>query len=185
MDDWLRSGVAPPPSRYPRLQDHTLVRAADVAFPSLPGVRSPHLLPGGARAANPLLPHEGGAGTPLPFLVPQTDGDGIELAGVRLPDIAVPLATYTGWNYRNAAIGGADQPYPLLGSYIPFAATAAARAATHDPRAAIAERYASKQAYLEKVQAAADKLVAARYLLAEDLPGVLDRAGRHWDLLMN
>ncbi len=117
------------------------------------------------------------AGTPLPYLVPQTDHDGLELAGVRLPDIAAPLATYTGWNYRNPAIGGADQLYPLLGSYIPFPATVTARAAAHDPRAAITERYASKQEYLDKVRAAGDKLVAERYLLAEDLPGVLERAG--------
>ena len=73
--------------------------------------------------------------------------------------------------------------YPLLGSYIPFPATAAARAAAKDPRPAIAERYATKQTYLEKVKAAADRLVADRYLLAEDVQPVLDRAGRHYDLL--
>jgi len=183
MDEWLRGGAAPPPSRYPRLQDKTLVRAADVAFPLLPGVRAPQTLPVGPRAPNLAIPHAGSPGTPLPYLVPQTDHDGLELAGVRLPDIEVPLATYTGWNYRNPAIGGADQLYPLLGSYVPFPATAAARAAAHDPRAAIGERYASKQAYVDKVRAAADKLVAERYLLAEDLPGVVERAGKHWDLL--
>jgi hypothetical protein len=183
MDDWLRSGTAPPASRYPRLDDRTLVPAAQVAFPALPGVRAPQHLPISPRAANPLLAHEGAPGKPLPYLVPQTDGDGIELAGVRLPDIAAPLATYTGWNYRNPAIGGAEQLYPLLGSYVPFAPTAAARAASKDPRASIAERYASKQAYLDKVRAEADRLVADRLLLAEDRDGVVERAGRHWDLL--
>ena len=115
--------------------------------------------------------------------MPQTDKDGLELAGVRLPDIEVPLATYTGWNYRNEAIGGEDTLYPLLGSYIPFPATAAARAAAKDPRASIAERYPSKQAYLDKVRAAADKLVADRLLLADDVPAVVERAGKHFDLL--
>ena len=182
MDEWLRGGAAPPPSRYPRLDDKTLVRAADVAFPSLPGVREPQTLPIGPRAPNLAIPHAGSPGTPLPYLVPQTDHDGLELAGVRLPEIAVPLATYTGWNYRNASIGGADQLFPLLGSYIPFPATADARAAAKDPRAAIAERYPSKQAYLDRVRAAGDKLVADRYLLAEDLPAVLERADKHWDL---
>ncbi|HUO68215.1 MAG TPA: alpha/beta hydrolase domain-containing protein [Gammaproteobacteria bacterium] len=182
MDEWLRGGAEPPPSRYPRLADETLVRAADVAFPALPGVRAPQTLPVGPRAANPLVARSGSPGAALPYLVPQTDRDGLELAGVRLPDIEVPLATYTGWNYRNPAIGGANQLYPLLGSYIPFPATADARAATHDPRAAIVERYASKQQYLDKVRAAADELVARRYLLAEDLPAVLDRADKHWDL---
>jgi hypothetical protein len=182
MDEWLRGGAEPPPSRYPRLADKTLVRAADVAFPALRGVRAPQTLPTGSRVANPLVAHDGGPGTPLPYLVPQTDRDGLELAGVRLPEIEVPLATYTGWNYRNPAIGGADHLYPLLGSYIPFPATADARAAAHDPRAAVAERYASKQAYLDKVHAAADKLVAERYLLAEDVPAVLEEARAHWEL---
>ncbi len=182
MDDWMRAGKSPPPSRYPQLANNTLVPAANVAFPALPGVRAPQPLPAGPRAPNPLVAKDGGAGTTLPYLVPQTDKDGVELAGVRLPDIEAPLATYTGWNFRNVSIGGEDTLYPLLGSYIPFPATAAARTAAKDPRAAIAERYASKQAYLDKVRAAADKLVADKFLLADDLPGVLDRAGRHWDL---
>ena len=182
MDEWLRGGAAPPPSRYPRLADKTLVAAADVAFPALPGVRAPQTLPVSSRVANPLLAHGGGEGVPLPYLVPQADRDGLELAGVRLPEIEAPLATYTGWNYRNPSIGGAAYLYPLLGSYIPFPATADARAAAHDPRAAIGERYASKQEYLDKVHAAADKLVAERYLLAEDVPAVLERADKHWDL---
>jgi hypothetical protein len=184
MDEWLRVGAAPPPSRYPLLADKTLVRAADVAFPALPGVRAPQTLAAGPRIANPLIARSGGAGTALPFLVPQTDRDGIELPGVRLPDIEVPLATYTGWNYRNPAIGGADHLYPLLGSYVPFPATADARIAANDPRAAIVERYASKQEYLDKVRAAANELVAQRYLLAEDLPAVVQRADKHWDLLV-
>jgi hypothetical protein len=183
MNDWLTTGKAPPASRYPQLGNGTLVAAGKVAFPALPDVRAPQTLPAGPRAANPLLDKQGGAGAALPYLVPQTDKDGLELAGVRLPDIEVPLATYTGWNYRNEAIGGEDTLYPLLGSYIPFPATAAARAAAKDPRPAIAERYATKQTYLEKVKAAADRLVADRYLLAEDVQPVLDRAGRHYDLL--
>jgi hypothetical protein len=182
MEEWLRDGKAPPPSLYPLLRDKTLVRSADVAFPALPGVHALQGLPIGRRAPNGLLARDG-AGTALPYLVPQTDRDGIELAGVRLPEIEVPLATYTGWNFRNPGSGGADQLYPLLGSYIPFPATADARAAVKDPRTAIAERYASKQDYLDKVRAAADKLVAERYLLAEDVPQVVERAGRHWDLL--
>lgn len=183
MNGWLRDGTAPPPSSYPRRSDGTLVPAADVAFPSLPGVHAPNHLPPAIRVPNPLLEQNGAPGAPLPYLVPQTDRDGLELAGIRLPAIEVPLATYTGWNFRNPAIGGTDELYPLLGSYIPFPPTAADRAAAKDPRAAIGERYASKQAYLDKVRAAAEKLVAQRYLLAEDVPFVLGRAGTHWDLL--
>jgi len=183
MDKWMREGVAPPASQYPRLQDKTLGRARDVAFPEIPGVTSPRKLPSAVRAPNPLIANEGAPGTPMPYLVPQTDKDGIELAGVRLPDVAVPLATTTGWNFRNASIGGSDQLYPLLGSWIPFPSTAAKREQTNDPRFSIAERYPSRQGYLDRVEKSGAKLVTDRFLLAEDLPNVVKRAGDQWDLL--
>ncbi len=56
---------------------------------------------------------------PLPLLVPQVDRDGNELSGIRLPNVAVPLATYTGWNFRNPSIGQPGELLPLTGSYIP------------------------------------------------------------------
>jgi len=183
MDKWMREGVTPPPSQVPHLQDKTLVKGSDVAFPDIPGVTSPKSLRAAVRAPNPLIAGEGGPGTPLPFLVPQTDKDGIETAGIRLPDISVPLATYSGWNFRNAALGGADQLYPLLGSYIPFPSTAARRENAKDPRASIAERYASRQAYLDRFQKEGAKLVSERYLLPDDLQILVKRAGDHWDLL--
>jgi hypothetical protein len=183
MDAWMRDGTAPPASRHPRLADGTLVRWSEVAFPEIPGVRSPRSLQAATRGANPLVAQNGAPGTTLPYLVPQTDKDGIELAGIRLPEIEVPLATYTGWNFRNPSIGGETQLFPLLGSYVPFPATAGGGSAPHDPRAPIADRYASKAAYLERVRAAGEKLVAGRYLRAEDLPTVMARAGAHWDLV--
>ena len=183
MDKWMREGVAPPPSQYPRLQDNTLVKASDVQFPAIPGVASPKSLPPALRSANPLL-KEDGAGLALPFLVPQTDKDGIELAGIRLPDIQVPLATYTGWNFRNASLGGSDQLYPLLGSYIPFPRTREQREQSKDPRASISERYPSRDVYLQLVTKVGNKLVAERYLLPDDLQPIVKRAGDHWDLLM-
>lgn len=183
MNEWLRNGTPPPPSRHPRLADGTLVRASAFEFPSLPAVRSPHALRAGRRAANPLLPRRGGAGATLPYLVPRVDADGLEIAGLRLPELEVPLATYTGWNHRRPGTGPVDELAPLIGAYIPFASTPAQRRAIADPRPSIAERYPSRAAYLERVRAAADRLVAQRYLLAEDLPTLLDRAARHYDLL--
>ena len=165
MDKWVRDRVAPPPSRYPRLQDGTLVRAADVAFPSVPTVRSPRALSAGVRGVNRLAAQDGGAGAPLPLLVPQVDQDGNERAGIRLPEVAVPLATYTGWNFRKPAIGAPDQLFPLLGSYVAFSATKAEREPAHDPRPAIDERYPTREQYLTLVQEAGAGLVKDRYLL--------------------
>jgi hypothetical protein len=182
MEKWVRDGVAPPPSRYPRLQDGTLVRAADVAFPALRGVSSPRKIFGGVRGLNRLLARDG-AGAPLPLLVPQVDRDGNPLGGVRLPDVTVPLATYTGWNFRSSAIGGTEQLFPLIGAYVPFAATKTEREQAGDPRLSIQERYPSRERYLKLVEEAAAPLVKEGYLLADDVSRITKRAGEHWDLL--
>jgi Alpha/beta hydrolase domain len=185
MDKWVRDRVQPPASRYPRLQDATLVRSADVAFPTLATVTSPRTLLPSQRGINRLVAQEGAPGTPLALLVPQVDQDGNELAGIRLPEIAVPLATYTGWNFRKPAIGAPNQLYPLLGSYVPFAGTKAERERAHDPRQSIEERYPTRERYLELVQEAGAALMKDHYLLPDDLPGLVEHAGEHWDLLVN
>jgi hypothetical protein len=93
------------------------------------------------------------------------DGDGNEAAGIRLPPIAVPLGTYTGWNVYRAQPGElADRD----GSLIPFARTRRDCEAAGDPRPPLEERYASRGAYVAKVQAAAAALVADRLLLPAD-----------------
>jgi hypothetical protein len=127
-----------------------------------------------------LLPPK--VGKPYPGLVSAVDEDGNELAGIRLPDISVPLATYTGWNLRHPDIGGLGQTLSLLGSTIPFLATQAERQASGDPRAAIQERYVSKEDYLGRVKQVAEALVAQGYLLAEDLPTVTEQAAQRYDL---
>ena len=182
MDKWVRDGAAPPASMVPRLADGSLVKAAEVAFPAIPGVQSPRTLIAGSRAGNPFLAGGAGAGAPLPLLVPQVDADGNERAGIKLPEVAVPLATYTGWNFRNASTGGTAQLVPLLGSYIPLAQTRAEREARHDPRPSIEERYASRQQYLDAIEKAAAALVKGGYLLAGDVPSVVKRADDHWEL---
>ena len=184
MEKWVRQGIAPPPSRYPRLQDGNLVRSTDVAFPDLPGVTSPRKALAGARGVNSLAAKDGGAGAPLPLLVSQVDKDGNELGGLRLPDVMVPLATTAGWNFRKAAIGGPHMQYPLLGSYVPFASTKAERERAHDPRPSIEERYQSRDQYLKQVQEAAASLVKEGYVLAEDVPAIVKHAGEHWDVLV-
>jgi hypothetical protein len=146
LDRWVREGVAPPPSRHPRFADRTLVRAQDVAFPAIPGVQSPRTIPAGRRASNTLVASNGGEGAVQPLLVSQVDADGNELGGIRLPEVAVPLATYTGWNFRSPDIGGTSRLLGNTGSYIPFARTRAERETRGDPRKSIEERYPSRGA---------------------------------------
>ncbi|MEY4642816.1 MAG: hypothetical protein RLZZ227_2810 [Pseudomonadota bacterium] len=183
MKDWVVDGTAPPPSRHPRIDDGSLVVPAAVTFPAIPGVHSLAELTARTRAANPLLPRNGGEGAPLPLLVPQVDADGNDAAGIRHPELAVPLATYTGWNFMHPERGNPDELVALAGSYIPFAANAEQRRAAGDPRPSIAERYASKDDYLQLVRAAANALVGERYLLMRDVDLIVERAAAHWDLL--
>jgi hypothetical protein len=198
LDRWVSHGEPAPPSRYPRLDAGTAVppeRLADT-FRALPGVRFPEPLRRFARLD--FGPQEGIAtqvpavvGAPYPCLVPAVDQDGNEVCGIRLPYQTVPLATYTGWNLRHPAIGGAGQILAsggasggtLIGATIPFPATREARQAAGDPRRAIAERYASRDDYLERVRQATQTLVHEEYLLAEDVEEVIGQAAQHYDLL--
>jgi hypothetical protein len=176
VDQWVRQGVLPPPSRYPRFSDGTLVPHEDVQFPSLPTVQSPAIIPGGYRA------DLGGPSSPrIPFLVPKVDADGNDVGGIRLPEIAVPLATYTGWNFRSPETGAPTEIVPLNGAFIPFARTRAERDQLHDPRPSIEERYPGRDVYLAKVKMAAERLASERYLLAGDVDPVVSHAGALWD----
>jgi hypothetical protein len=191
LDRWVTEGQAPPPSLHPRLDDGTAVPPAQTAstFQAMPGVQFPaHLRsiarldfgPGVNEGKTTLLPPN--VGKPYPNLVSAVNADGNELAGIRLPDITVPLATYTGWNLRHPDIGGPGQTLSLLGSTIPFPATEAERQAVGDPRPSIEERYLSKEDYLGRVKQAAEALVQQGYLLAEDLPTVAEQASQRYDL---
>jgi Alpha/beta hydrolase domain len=181
MTKWVTDGTMPPPSQYPQMSNGTLVKASAVAFPAIPGVQSPRTLTAGLRSSSEMAPGSAGAGAPLPFLVPQVDADGNERAGIHLPEVSVPLATYTGWNFRSEKIGGTEQLVSLLGSYIPLAQTKADRDSAHDPRVSIAERYASKDQYMDRITKAADALVKSGYLLADDAAPVVKRAADHWE----
>ncbi len=167
MEQWLRTGTAPPPSRYPRLGDGTLVRADAVGFPAIPGVRSPRQVEQHRRD-----------GQLVPFLVPQVDADGNEVAGVRTAESLVPLATYTGWNFRNRNIGGPAMLVSLLGSRIPFPRSA--EAAAGDPRTPVALRYPTKASYLEAATRVCADLVKEGFLLQADLPRVMSRMEQQW-----
>ena len=171
--DWARSGKEPPANRYPHHADSMLTAPTRdaVGFPELPGVEFPHL-------PNDLTVVDYGGALPLQhaeqryqLFVPMVDVDGNEIAGIRLPDVAVPLATYTGWNLRRK--GHAEgQLCGLNGTHIPFAATAKAG----DPRKPLAQRYANRLAYARAVALAARELRDQGMLLQEDVDRYIERA---------
>jgi len=200
LDRWVTTGEAPPPSRYPRIDDGTAVPAEAVAetFEKIPGVKLPVPMRRFTRldfGSDPRVPTKIPAetGNVYPSLVSAVDQDGNELSGIRLPFITVPLATHMGWNLRHPDIGGAGQVLStggasggtLRGSIIPFPATQAEREALGDPRLSIEERYASRSQYLELVKQAAEQLIDRRYLLEEDLESMISQAAQHYDLLTN
>ena len=185
LQRWVSEGVEPPPSVHPKLADGTLVPAAAVRFPQVPGLAAPNDLRAGPRVANPRWPGGAGGGTELPLLVPQVDADGNDLGGIRLPDVAVPLGTATGWVLRPVELGSPHEPVLLRGAWVPFARTRAEREAAGDPRPSLAERYASKETYLDRVRQCLQDLVERRLLLTSDLEPQLRQAGERWDWVLN
>jgi hypothetical protein len=178
LDAWVRQGTAPPASQHPKLSDLTLVARDDLRFPAIPGVKWPAHVPGGYRS------DVAGPYSALPFMVPKVDADGNDIAGIRLPEQAVPLATLTGWQFRSERIGAPNVLIAMAGAYIPLPATRAEREKAKDPRPAIAERYASKADYLKRIQESAAALATQRYVLKQDVAAIVESAGRHWDSLM-
>ncbi|MGO4884420.1 MAG: alpha/beta hydrolase domain-containing protein [Bryobacteraceae bacterium] len=192
LDAWIAEGQEPPASRYPKIADGGLTTLGAVAFPKLPGVEFPtriqrawHVDYGEEfRTAGIVTIEPPKVGSAFAVRVPQVDQDGNDTAGIRMPATAVPLATYTGWNLRSPQIGAPDELVSMAGSFIPFARTKADRVKAGDPRLSVEERYASKQAYLDKVGAAAEDLVKGGYLLERDVSLVTARASAEWDFVM-
>jgi hypothetical protein len=191
MDQWVRNGTQPPSSVYPKIAAGTLVSREKWTFPAIPGVTLPqeynvaYHLDFGSQWTQGIITNEPPiVGPAFTVLVPQSDADGNDLGGVRLPELEVPLATYTGWNLRDPSIGAPEQRESFLGSFIPLARTQQDRERSGDPRPSVAERYASREQYMEKFSAAAQKLIHERFLLAEDLSAVVARGQREWEEVM-
>ena len=183
MDEWVTNGTRPPANRVPRRSDGTLqpsLPQSGMGFPTIPGVTyngvmhtgdlfnfGPRFHQGILDVIPPIL-----LDTPYPVFVPKTDSDGNDMAGIRLPDVSVPVATYTGWALRASAPG---DPVPIVdgcdaaGQRIPFAKTMADRLAAGDPRPSLQERYADHAAYVNLVTEAAQDLQRQRLLLDMDV----------------
>ncbi|MGE3509299.1 MAG: alpha/beta hydrolase domain-containing protein [Vicinamibacterales bacterium] len=187
LDAWVTRGVQPPPSRVPRASDGTMVESLPqgrVGFPVLRNVayngrlHEGDLLDFGPSAHLGILTQLPPklVSKPYPVLVPKNDSDGNNLAGIRVVDIAVPVATYSGWALR-AGDAGADG-CDAYGQQLDFARTRAERMATGDLRPSLEERYPTHDDYVQKVTAAATRLERDRFLLAEDRIRVVERAAQ-------
>ena len=192
LDEWVREDIVPPESRVPRIDEATAVsrESLEAQYTRIPGSAWLSHLPQrlrmdfGPDASSGLVRYPPVESGTYPVLVSSMDEDCNNVAGIRLPDVAVPLATYTGWNVRHEEMGQGGlmtSGAPLFGSTLVFPRTRAEREASGDPRKAIDERYASKEDYLARVRAAAETLVRERYLLAEDIEPVVAVAGQKWD----
>lgn len=182
MDEWVTNGTPPPANSVPRRSDGTLqpsLPQSGMGFPSISGVtyngimHTGDLFNFGPRFHQGILDIMPPAlfGTPYPLFVPKTDSDGNDIAGIRLPDVSVPLATYTGWALRASAPG---DPVPIVdgcdaaGQRIAFPKTMADRLAAGDPRPSLQERYVDHATYVNLVTQAAQQLQSERLLLDMD-----------------
>jgi len=195
---WVTEGKAPPPSRHPSLDQGTAVESTSLLqqLNTLPGVTAPNPPLRIKRLDHGPETHLGRTLTlpaiedvEYPALVSDIDEDCNEVAGVSLPDLTVPLATYTGWNLRHSDIGNTGLVIGLTGGLagwtLPFGQTHRDRTAANDPRRSIEERYRTKDIYLEKVMDAAEELVKEGYLLEEDIDRVMERSSIKYDFFMD
>jgi hypothetical protein len=186
LDDWVSTGREPPDNRIPRLTDATLVPAlpqSGMGFPIIPGVvyngihHTGDLLDFGPRFDDGILtvlPPV--VSTPYEVYVPKTDSDGNDIAGIRTPDVAVPVATYTGWALRAETDPLDADGCDASGQKLLFAASKTARLAAGDPRPSLAERYPDHATYVNLVAAAARHLEQERLLLDQDVQAYIAAA---------
>ena len=193
LDAWATRGQAPPASVFPKLADGTLGSVADYrrAFPAVRGLQLPNRnlqpprLDLGPRFASQGIADKQPPDFGPPFItaVPLPDADGNDRGGIRLPAVAVPLGTYTGWNLRRPEVGAPDDLARWSGSFFPFARGEAERRAAGDLRPSLEERYRARVDYEAKIKAAAETLVRDGFLVEADVAAITTRAGALYDRL--
>ncbi|HJZ97352.1 MAG TPA: alpha/beta hydrolase domain-containing protein, partial [Candidatus Solibacter sp.] len=192
MQQWIAKGKTPPPSVYPQIARGELTSPAQVAFPKIPGVtygsrvhRVFRMDFGETfRTAGLITVEPPKLGKEFPILVMQVDKDGNEIAGLKTPQVAVPLGTHTGWNLRDPSIGSPDELYSMKGSYFPFARTKSEREQSGDARLSVAERYAGRDEYLNRIRTAARQLSEKGYVLPQDVQPIVTLSAAEWDYVM-
>lgn len=181
LTEWVNSGKTPPESRYPRIDKAQLVPADNLLFPKRIGAHPParplsafRLNFGADFDSKGIVTQEPpNVGPRFATMVPQCDADGIDVGGIRMPEVSVPLGAFTGWNFRPKEQGAEQEAAPLTGGFFPFS-----------PRE-IRRRYRGREPYLDKVADAADQMIQDRFLLPADRARVIQQAGAAWDWVMD
>jgi hypothetical protein len=191
LDRWVSDGVEPPPSYHPRLDNGSAVTYRDImtTFPDIPSLHRPEAarlryhprVDAGPDAERGVAAFPPKIGPVWPALVWDIDEDGNERAPVRLPDLSVPVGTFTAWNPRHPETGAPEQILPMRGSTFFFARTAEERATSGDPRRSIEERYTGRDDYLARVRSATEELVEQGHVLEEDIDLVVGDAAARYD----
>ena len=175
---WIRDGMEPPESRYPRLSDHSLVDRNHVIdrfsrSPRFQALPSPDNLPGlwytdlGDDVVNGVCRYPARLVEPYPRLVSNIDETLNEIAGIRLPEVAVPIGVHSGWNPRHATHGASDQTATFAGFSV------------FDGVDCVPE---SRDACYAHVTRLTDELVDSRYVLPEDRDLVIENAMKRYDV---
>lgn len=198
LDRWVSGDAAAPDSLHPSLDVGTAVESRTLKqnFDQIPGVDSPPEVTRAMRLDYGPETHLGRTvklpaehGEEYPALVSDVDEDCNEIGGIRLPDLTVPLATYTGWNLRHPDNGNPGLVIGITGGLagwtLPFGKSREQRESAGDPRASIEERYQSREDYLQKVREAATRLVSDGYMLEEDIQRAEDKAAAKYDYWTN
>jgi len=193
LDRWVADGIEPPASAFPRLADGTAVPREAVLdqLRSIPGLvlldpaQMPRLrrLDLGPETSHGIARLPARLGEPFPSFVSAVDADGNERAGIRLPDLEVPVATNTGWVARDPATGGAGQLVDMMGISLPLPATPDDRQVRGDPRPSLAERYRDRADYVARATQAAEALARAGYLLEDDVATTVELAAMRYDVV--
>lgn len=182
MQKWIADDQMPPPSRYPKIADGTLVpshladgeinpdawkRMAGINHPRKSYVISRGEYGGRYRSERIIDIHPTSTDQFYGTLVPAVDSNNndFKTSTVLPPLTAVPLASFLPWNLRAPALGAETELLRLSGGYIPFSRDAQAASAGSDARTTVAALYSSFEDYLSQYEAATDELIAEGYLL--------------------
>ncbi|WP_460965279.1 alpha/beta hydrolase domain-containing protein [Spirosoma litoris] len=197
LDDWVTKGIEPPKSAVPRKSAGNAIVAIPqpglqtgvvpqekLGWPTIPGVTYTGLITTryqldfgptfnqGALTNYP--PAIANRPTYVNF-VSKVDHDGNEIAGIRLPIVAVPTATTTGWALRSTDFGQ-NEGCEGAGQFIPFKKTKAERIASNDPRLSVEERYRTHDNYVKAITKSVNELVTQRMLLPDDAKDYIKNA---------